>query len=84
MRCRAGKRIPRHRHDGLEAVLVLQGGLDDTLGHYLRGDVAVADEEFAHAPVADPNEECIYFVAREGTIRYTGPGDGPGRPLTGS
>jgi putative transcriptional regulator len=73
MRCRAGKRIPRHRHEGLEAVLVLQGGLGNTAGHYLRGDVAIADEAVAHQPVADPNEECIYFVAREGAARYADP-----------
>jgi putative transcriptional regulator len=83
MRCRAGKRIPYHRHDGLEAALVLQGGLGDTLGHYLRGDVAVADEELAHAPVADPNEECIYFIACEGTVRYSEPAGFSAPPLAG-
>jgi putative transcriptional regulator len=72
VRCRAGKRIPWHRHGGIEAVLVLQGGFDDPNGHYLRGDIAVPDTEFAHRPIADPNEECIYFVARESVTRDLG------------
>ena len=81
MRCRAGKRMPWHRHDGLEAVLVLQGGLGDGAGHYVRGEIAIADEALVHRPVADPNEECIYFVAREGTLHYLAPVGDTAPPL---
>lgn len=80
MRCRAGKRIPWHRHDGLEAVLVLQGGFGDQAGHYLRGDIAIANGAIVHRPVADPNEECIYFIAREGTMHHGDPVANPASP----
>jgi putative transcriptional regulator len=70
VRCRAGKRLPG-RDDrspgppGLEVTLVLQGGFSDALGHYLRGDIAVADEALDPRCVIDPNEEGIFFVVRD-------------------
>ncbi|HEY2226313.1 MAG TPA: cupin domain-containing protein [Xanthobacteraceae bacterium] len=34
LRCRPGSAIPSHTHEGLEAVLVLQGAFHDATGHY--------------------------------------------------
>jgi putative transcriptional regulator len=73
LRCRPGKAIPAHTHKGLEAVLVLQGGFRDANGHYVRGDVAVADGTIDHRPVADRSSECIIFIVREGPVKLTGP-----------
>jgi putative transcriptional regulator len=70
VRCRAGKRLPGRANrspgsPGLEVTLVLQGGFGDALGHYLRGDIAVADEALDPRCVIDPNEEGIFFVVRD-------------------
>lgn len=73
LRCRPGSAIPAHTHAGLEAVLVLQGAFSDAHGHYVRGDIAVADPTIDHRPVADPAEECIIFIVQEAQVKLTGP-----------
>jgi putative transcriptional regulator len=72
LRCRPGKAIPAHTHQGREAVLVLQGGFHDGGGHYGPGDIAVADGTINHRPVADRAGECIIFVVLEAPVRLTG------------
>jgi putative transcriptional regulator len=52
--------------------LVLQGGFGDTQGHYLRGDIAVADGAVDLRSVVDPNEEGIFFVVRDSGRRLNG------------
>jgi putative transcriptional regulator len=73
LRCRPGKAIPAHTHQGREAVLVLQGGFRDGNDHYAPGDIAVADGAIDHRPVADRSVACITFVVLEAPVRLTGP-----------
>ena len=73
MRIRPGTAVPRHTHEGTEVTLVLQGGFSDASGHYLRGDVACADESVNHQPVADPGEDCICLAVTDAPLRLTGP-----------
>jgi putative transcriptional regulator len=72
MRFRAGKRTPAHSHEGLEVMLVLQGGFSDGYGQYRRGDVCVADETVEHQPIADPGEDCLVFVVRTAPMKFVG------------
>jgi putative transcriptional regulator len=72
LRCRPGKAIPAHTHQGLEAVLVLRGGFRDSQGHYAAGDIAVADGTIDHRPVADRAGECVIFLVLEAPVRLTG------------
>jgi putative transcriptional regulator len=72
LRCRPGKAIPSHTHQGLEAVLVLHGGFRDSEGHYAVGDIAVADGTIDHRPVADRAGECVIFLVLEAPVRLTG------------
>lgn len=72
LRCRAGRTVPAHTHDGLEAALVLAGGFCDAFGQYTRGDIAVADDKVDHRPVIDRDGECIIFLVLEGSVRLTG------------
>lgn len=69
----AGRTIPSHTHEGREITLVLQGGISDQTGHYVRGDIAIADERIDHRPVADKDEDCILFSVRDAEIKLTGP-----------
>ena len=73
LRCRPGGAIPAHTHHGREAVLVLQGGFRDQGGHYVPGDIAVADGTIDHRPVADRSTACLIFVVLEAPVRLTGP-----------
>jgi putative transcriptional regulator len=71
---KAGRKIPSHTHDGQEITLVLQGGFTDISGHYARGDVAIADEDLDHKPVADDHgEDCICLAVTDAPLRLTGP-----------
>jgi putative transcriptional regulator len=70
---RAGRAMPSHTHHGTELTLVLQGGFTDQDGHYLSGDVAFADDDIDHKPVADSGEDCICFAVTAGRLELTGP-----------
>jgi putative transcriptional regulator len=72
LRIEPNRSIPRHTHNGPELVLVLEGGFSDEHGHYLRGDVCVADETVKHRPVADPDGDCLCLSVTRGPIRFTG------------
>jgi putative transcriptional regulator len=70
---RAGRKMPAHSHEGSEITLVLQGGFADGTGHYRRGDIAFADAEIDHHPLADPDEDCVCFAVTDAPLRLTGP-----------
>ncbi|MFM9975804.1 MAG: ChrR family anti-sigma-E factor [Beijerinckiaceae bacterium] len=70
---KAGRAMPSHTHEGLEATLVLKGSFLDSTGCFNRGDLAVADSELDHKPVAGPDQDCICFAVSEGPVHLTGP-----------
>lgn len=70
---RGGRKIPSHTHEGSEYTLVLKGAFSDINGHYRRGDVAVADTDVDHQPVADRHEDCFCFAVTDAPLKLTGP-----------
>lgn len=68
-----GRKMPSHTHEGSEYTLVLKGGFTDSLGHYRRGDIAIADQEVDHRPRADQDEDCICYAVTDAPLRLTGP-----------
>jgi putative transcriptional regulator len=70
---KAGRAMPAHTHHGLEATLVLAGSFSDAGGRYERGDLAIADDDIDHKPVAGTAEDCLCFAVSEGPVRLTGP-----------
>ncbi|MES0882233.1 ChrR family anti-sigma-E factor [Roseibium sp. SCP14] len=70
---RAGRAMPSHTHHGTELTLVLKGGFRDEDGHFVVGDVAYADGEVDHKPIADDGEDCICFAVTAGRLQLTGP-----------
>lgn len=70
---RAGRAMPSHTHHGTELTLVLQGGFTDEDGHFVSGDLAFADGDVDHKPVADEGEDCICFAVTAGRLELTGP-----------
>jgi len=73
IRVRGGKALPSHTHHGAELTLVLQGAFSDEEGHFLTGDIAFADGDVDHKPVADQGDECICFTVTAGRLQLTGP-----------
>jgi putative transcriptional regulator len=72
-RIKPGRRMPQHTHSGSEVTLVLKGSFLDSSGTYGRGDIAIADEETDHDPVAGPGEDCLCFAIMDAPLRLTGP-----------
>ncbi|MEO0635802.1 MAG: ChrR family anti-sigma-E factor [Pseudomonadota bacterium] len=70
---KAGRAIPMHTHEGSEMTLVLEGGFSDGQGHYVRGDISIADHNVDHRPVADDDGPCIGFAVTTDALRLTGP-----------
>ncbi|NBC34104.1 MAG: anti-sigma factor [Alphaproteobacteria bacterium] len=72
LRLRSGVAVPAHTHAGTELTLVLAGGFSDDRGHFVRGDVAFADEDVDHRPVADEGEDCLCLTVLDAPLRLTG------------
>ena len=68
----AGAGVPAHTHEGSEITLVLRGSYSDATGRYRPGDVAEADGEIDHHPVADPGEDCLCFAVTDAPLKLTG------------
>ena len=73
MRIAPGCAMPRHTHGGREMLIVLDGGYSDEIGVYDVGDVAVADRDVVHKPIADPDEGCLCFAVTDARLKLTGP-----------
>jgi putative transcriptional regulator len=69
---KAGKAVPKHTHDGQEITVVLKGAFNDGIGHYGRGDLAIADAHVDHQPMADPGEDCLCLTVTDAPLRLTG------------
>ncbi len=70
---KGGRKMPFHTHEGSEYTLVLKGAFSDLNGHYGRGDIAIADADIDHRPIADPGEDCFCFAVTDAPLKLTGP-----------
>lgn len=68
----AGTAVPAHTHGGSEVTLVLRGAFHDQHGHYRVGDVAEADDQVDHSPIADDREDCLCLAVTDAPLRLTG------------
>jgi putative transcriptional regulator len=69
---RAGRKMPEHTHEGSEITLVLGGAFSDSRGRYGRGDIALADEDVDHSPIAENDGPCICLAITDAPLRLTG------------
>jgi putative transcriptional regulator len=69
---KAGRKMPSHTHEGAELTLVLDGAFSDVNGRYGRGDIALADENVDHSPIAEEGRPCICFAVTDAPLRLTG------------
>lgn len=62
LRVAAGMSVPRHRHDGVELVTVLEGAYDDRGDIHAPGDFAANDETVDHRPTVTRDGECVCLI----------------------
>lgn len=62
VRMRPGARIPRHRHDGMEYTLVLEGVLHDGNGAYEAGDLLIMEAGTEHSLHSDAHQGCVCLI----------------------
>ena len=60
LRYAAGSRAPRHRHKGLETVLVLDGSQSDENGHYPAGSLVLNPPGSTHSVWSE--EGCVVLI----------------------
>ncbi len=64
MHLEPGQHVFSHGHSALEATVVLDGELEDGLGTYGPGDIALAEPGVRHRPAAAGGKACTCYVAR--------------------
>lgn len=64
-----GSQIPRHKHQGIEITLVLDGTFTDDRGDYRPGDFIVKSGEDCHGASSD--EGCLCFTVLESPVIFT-------------
>jgi anti-sigma factor ChrR (cupin superfamily) len=70
IRMQPGCGYPAHRHNGIEEVLILQGGYRDQGGEHHAGDYVVNEANSEHHPIAvEGGEDCIMVAFAHGGIR---------------
>ena len=70
IRMKPGCGYPAHRHNGIEEVLILQGGYSDQSGEHRAGQFIVNEAGSTHHPVAlEVSEDCIMIAFAHGGIK---------------
>jgi anti-sigma factor ChrR (cupin superfamily) len=70
-RLRPGTRFPAHRHLGPESMMVLEGSVHESRGHFLTsGEVLDSDKDSAHDFVVTDDHECIAAVVQAGGMEF--------------
>lgn len=69
IRMKPGCGYPAHRHNGMEEVLILQGGYRDRDGEHRAGEYVLNEAGSSHHPLAlDGAEDCIMVAFAHGGI----------------
>lgn len=69
---RPGAKHPRHRHQGEENVLVLQGTFKDDRGTYAAGEICRSRAGSDHTEEAIGDEDCVCYVVYYGELEMLG------------
>lgn len=68
LRYAPGAAAPRHAHDGLETILVLEGAQSDERGTYTEGDFVLNPAGSEHSVWSDPG--CVVLIQWEKPVRF--------------
>ncbi|MBD3763187.1 MAG: cupin domain-containing protein [Rhodobacterales bacterium] len=67
LRYAPGASVPRHRHMGLETILVLAGAQTDEYGHYPTGSLVMNPAGSEHSVWSDPG--CVVLIQWERPVQ---------------
>ena len=68
LRYAPGASVPRHRHEGLETIFVLEGVQSDERGDYRAGSLILNPEGSAHSVWS--KEGCVVLIQWERPVRF--------------
>ena len=68
LRYAPGAAAPKHRHTGLETILVLDGAQSDERGKYVTGDLVLNPEGYEHSVWSD--EGCVVLIQWEKPVAF--------------
>jgi anti-sigma factor ChrR (cupin superfamily) len=68
LRYAPGAGVPRHRHTGLETILVISGSQYDDLGHYATGTIVFNPAGTEHRVWTD--EGCVVLIQWERPVEF--------------
>lgn len=71
LRIRAGTRFPRHAHDDVEYMVVLQGTMTDENGVHQQGAFLTTRMGECHTPQATAESDVLCLNVARGTVRFT-------------
>ncbi|MCA8928559.1 MAG: cupin domain-containing protein [Alphaproteobacteria bacterium] len=71
LRYAPGATVPRHRHRGLETIVVLDGAQSDERGHYPAGSVVLNPEGSEHSVWSD--EGCVVLIQWDRPVEFLDP-----------
>lgn len=60
LRYQPGASVPRHRHVGMETILVLEGSQSDEYGHYPAGSLVANPQGTIHSVTSE--EGCVVLI----------------------
>ncbi|WP_424137951.1 ChrR family anti-sigma-E factor [Roseomonas chloroacetimidivorans] len=72
LRVAPGVALPSHGHQGSELTCVLEGAFADGTEQYNAGDMAEAEDDVSHRPVAEGLSDCVCLIATRGRLRFPG------------
>jgi putative transcriptional regulator len=68
---RAGAKVPKHDHGGVEMTVVLEGSFSDKDGIYQAGDFILKQPGEVHQPVSARNQDCLCLSVQEAPVKLT-------------
>ena len=68
LRYAPGSGVPRHRHRGLETILVLEGEQSDERGRYPAGSLVLNPEGTIHRVWSEPG--CVVLIQWERSVEF--------------
>lgn len=68
LRYQPGAKVPRHRHVGVETILVLDGAQSDESGTYKTGDLVINERGSIHNVWSD--EGCVVLIQWEKPVSF--------------
>ena len=68
LRYQAGAAVPRHRHLGLETILVLEGSQSDETGHYQAGTCVINPIDSEHSVWSE--QGCVVLIQWQKPVEF--------------